>query len=172
MAKITFEVHYSFGASPRTVWDELIDWKGHEKWIPLTRVDVEPGDPSAVGSEFTAWTGVGPASLEDRMRVKQCDWDDGASTGYCEVDKLGPILQGVAGFTVEPGRSGGGADLVWFENVSIRFVPQFLAPVLAAIGAGGFKQGMRRLDKLVGGRGEGRDGRNHRRVNPTDLSSP
>lgn len=148
MADITFEVPYSFDASSRTVWDELIDWKGHEKWIPLTRVEVAPGDPTAVGAEFTAWTGVGPASLEDRMRVKQCDWDDGTATGRCEVEKLGPILRGTAGFTVEPGRSGG-ADLVWFEDVAVRYVPRFLAPIVAAIGAAGFKQGMRRLDKLV-----------------------
>ena len=149
MADVTFEVHYSFDASPRIVWDELVDWKGHEKWIPLTRVDVEPGDPTAVGAEFTAWTGVGPASLEDRMRVKQCDWDEGTATGRCEVEKLGPILRGTAGFTIEPGLSATATDLVWFEDVSIRYLPQFLAPILSAIGAGGFKRGMRGLDKLV-----------------------
>ena len=152
MADITFEVPYSFDASPRTVWDELIDWKGHEEWIPLTRVDVEPGDPTAVGAEFTAWTGIGPASLEDRMRVRRCDWDEATSSGSCEVEKLGPVLRGTAGFTVEPGRSGGGADLVWFEKVSVRYVPQFLAPIVGAIAAAGFKQGMRRLDKVITGR--------------------
>ena len=152
MADITFEVPYSFDASPRTVWDELIDWKGHEEWIPLTRVDVEPGDPTAVGAEFTAWTGIGPASLADRMRVRRCDWDGATSSGNCEVEKLGPILRGTAGFIVEPGRSGGWADLVWFEKVSVRYVPQFLAPIVGAIGAAGFKQGMRWLDKLITGR--------------------
>ena len=150
MAKIVFEVPYSFAASPRTVWDELIDWKGHEKWIPLTRVHLEPGDPTVIGAGFTAWTGVGRISLEDRMRVKELDWDDARSTGRCEVEKLGPILRGTAGFTVEPGRSGGGTDLVWFEDVSVRYVPRFLAPIVSAIGAGGFKQGMRRLAKLTG----------------------
>ncbi len=152
MANITFEVHYTFDAPPRVVWEELVDWKGHEKWIPLTRVDVEPGDPTAVGAEFTAWTGIGPASLEDQMQVTRCDWDEGSSSGRCEVEKLGPVLRGTAGFTVEPGKSAGGADLVWFEDVSVRRIPQFLAPVLGAIGAAGFKQGMRSLNKLIANR--------------------
>lgn len=150
MADVTFQVDYTFDASPRTVWDELIDWKGHEKWIPMTRVDVATGDPTAVGAEFTAWTGVGPVSLEDRMRVKELNWDDNTSSGRCVVEKLGPILRGTAGFTVEPARSGDGTDLVWFEDVSVRAVPQFLAPLVGAIGAAGFKSGMRRLDKLTG----------------------
>ncbi len=148
-ANITFEVPYSFDALPRVVWDELVDWKGHEKWIPLTRVDIGTGDPSAVGAEFTAWTGLGPASLEDRMRVRQCDFDETTATGRCKVEKLGPVLRGTAGFTVGPGRSGNGTDLVWFEDVTISRVPRFLAPLVAALGAGGFKQGMRRLAKVT-----------------------
>lgn len=151
MAQITFDVRYRFGAPPQVVWDELVDWKGHEAWVPLTRVEVEPGDPTAVGTEFTAWTGVGPLSLKDHMRVTQCDWDPSSSSGRCEVEKLGPVLRGTAGFTVEPGGAAAddSADLVWFERISVKYVPQFLAPLLGKIGAMGFTQGMKRLDKQV-----------------------
>ena len=61
MAAVRFEVRHSFTAPARVVWDELIDWKGHEAWIPATKVEIHTdGDPTAVGAEFTATTGYGP----------------------------------------------------------------------------------------------------------------
>lgn len=149
MAAVEFDVPFHFDAAPDVVWRELVDWKGHENWIPMTRVEVEPGDPTAVGAEFTAWTGVGPASLKDHMRVTLCDWDDSTNSGRCEVEKLGPVLRGTAGFTVEPDPSGSGTSLLWFEKVTVPYVPQFAAPVLNFLGAAGFKQGMKSLAKLL-----------------------
>ena len=146
-APVHFEVRTRFDAPPRRVWDEMIDWKGHEAWIPATRVDVPDGDSTAIGAEFTAFTGYGPLTLEDRMRVARCEWDDTASSGDCEVDKLGPVLRGRAGFTVEP--DGGGCVVTWLEDVTVPYVPGFAAPVVAKLSALGFKQGMRKLGKLV-----------------------
>jgi hypothetical protein len=128
----------------------LVDWSGHANWIPMTRVDVEPGDPTAVGSRFTATTGLGPLALPDRMEVVHCDWDDDSSTGTCEVAKLGPVLRGRAGFTVRP--DGDGTALDWLEDVTVPYTPQFLAPVLGWLGAQGFSAGMRKLAKLLAGR--------------------
>lgn len=145
MARITFDVHHRFDHDARTVWDELVDWKSHENWIPMTRVEVGGGAPTDIGHEFTAWTGPGPVALEDRMRVSKCDWDATTSSGDCEVAKLGPVLDGKAGFVVAP--DGAGSTLDWFEDVTIRYVPQFLAPVVAKLGALGFKQGMKGLAK-------------------------
>ncbi|MFT4656893.1 MAG: hypothetical protein ACJAXA_002863 [Candidatus Aldehydirespiratoraceae bacterium] len=150
MARIHFDVHHEFEQSSTVVWDELVDWAAHADWIPMTRVEVGDGAPTDVGHEFTAWTGLGPLSLEDRMRVARCDWDAAATSGECTVDKLGPILQGSAGFTVAPNGDGSGLD--WFEDVTIRFVPQFLAPVFAKLGAIGFKQGMKGLAKSLSNR--------------------
>lgn len=149
MANVTFEVHYTFDAAPQMVWNEMVDWKGHETWIPMTRVEVQPGDPTAVGAEFTAWTGLGPVSLKDHMLVTQCDWDDSTSRGRCQVEKLGPVLRGTAGFTLQPGAEPETTDLVWFEDVVVGLVPQFMAPLLAKLGAVGFKQGMGSLNKLM-----------------------
>ena len=147
MAAVRFEVRSSFDASSRRVWDEMIDWKGHEQWIPATRVAVDPGDPTAIGATFTAFTGLGPLALEDRMRVERCAWDDAASTGDCAVEKLGPVLRGRAGFTVKP--EGAGSVVVWLEDVTVPYVPQFAAPIVAKLSAAGFRLGMRKLAKLV-----------------------
>ncbi|MFW2335051.1 SRPBCC family protein [Ilumatobacter sp.] len=147
MAHVEFVVHHRFEASSRAVWDELVDWAGHAEWIPMTRVEVEAGDPTAVGARFTATTGLGPLALPDRMEVLQCDWDDEEAIGTCEVAKHGPVLDGRAGFTVRP--TGEGASLEWVEDVTVPYTPQFLAPVLGWLGARGFSAGMRKLADLL-----------------------
>lgn len=151
MAHVQFEVRHEFDAPPRQVWDELVDWEAHAAWIPMTRMDVEPGDPTAVGARFTAYTGIGPLALKDEMTVASCEWSDSTNSGECEVEKLGPVLRGRAGFTIRP--DGGGAALEWFEDVRVPYVPQFLAPVVSFLGAAGFRAGMRKLAKLLGERG-------------------
>lgn len=147
MAHVEFEVVHKFDADARVVWDDLVDWKAHEAWIPATRVDVAPGDPTAVGAEFTAYSGFGPLALKDHMAVTQCDWDDAEGAGRCAVDKLGPVLRGRAWFTVVP--DGDGSVLSWYEDVSVPYVPQFFAPVVGRAGAAGFRFGMKRLAKLL-----------------------
>ena len=146
-AAVRFEVRTSFDAPPRRVWDEMIDWNGHGEWIPATRMDVAPGDATAVGAELTAFTGYGPLTLEDRMRVARCTWDDEQSIGDCEVEKLGPVLTGRAGFTVVP--EGSGTAVVWLEDVTVPHAPGFTAPVIAKLSAIGFKLAMRSLAKIV-----------------------
>ena len=130
-------------------WDALIDWKGHETWIPATKVEIHTdGDPTAIGSEFTATTGYGPLALPDTMRVTHCAWDDGAGTGDCEVEKLGPVLTGRAGFTIEP-TSETASEVVWIEDVKVRYLPRVLAPIAKVAGAAGFRLGMRKLGKQL-----------------------
>ena len=147
MARVHFELTRRFDAPVRRVWDELVDWPGHGAWIPATTVEAEPGDPTEVGYTFTAWSGVRPVALEDRMRVTRCDWDEAASTGICDVDKLGPILGGSAGFTVSP--DGSGTMLSWREDVTVPYLPRFLAPVAAFAGRLGFRLALRGLDKVL-----------------------
>ncbi|WP_051062486.1 SRPBCC family protein [Ilumatobacter nonamiensis] len=147
MADIRFEVRHRFAAPPRRVWDELVDWQAHERWIPLTKMQVDPGDPTEVGHELTARTGVGRVALPDRMRVTACEWDDGAAAGECVVEKLGPVLRGRAGFTV--GADPEGCVVDWFEDVTVPYVPGFVAPLGGWIGAFFFRQGMRRLERVI-----------------------
>ena len=146
-AAVRFEVRTSFDASPRRVWDAMIDWEGHGRWIPATRMDVARGDSTAVGAELTAFTGYGPLTLEDHMRITECSWDDAESIGRCEVEKLGPVLRGRAGFTVVP--EGTGAAVVWLEDVTVPYAPGLSAPVIAKLSATGFQLAMRKLATIV-----------------------
>lgn len=148
MASVKFDVVHRFSAPARVVWDELIDWKGHEDWIPATTVEIHTeGDPTLPGAEFTATSGYGPLALPDKMRVVHCEWDDTAGTGDCEVEKLGPVLTGMAGFTVTP--KANGSELVWIEDVEVRHLPSFLSPIAKVLGAAGFKLGMRKLARKL-----------------------
>jgi carbon monoxide dehydrogenase subunit G len=147
MAKISFDVRHRFDQPAKVVWDELVDWERHADWIPATKMEVEPGDPTEVGREFTARSGFGPVALVDTMRVRSCTWDEMAESGDCEVEKIGPVLFGRAGFTVTPDGTGSVVD--WVEEIEMRRLPQFLAPIAAWLGAMGFKQGMKGLAKQL-----------------------
>jgi hypothetical protein len=147
MGHVAFEVVHQFQAPARVVWDELIDWKAHEQWVPMTRVEVGPGDPHQVGATFTAWTGPWKLALKDMMRVVTLDWIEDDQHGHCEVDKLGPVLKGRAGFTVRP--SGSGSEVAWVEDVTVPYVPRILTPIVAKLGAAGFRLGMKKLAKLT-----------------------
>jgi hypothetical protein len=147
MARVRFDLQRRFDAPAKRVWDELVDWPGHGAWIPMTTIEGAEGDPTEVGYTFTAWSGVRPLALEDRMRVTECTWDDGRQTGTCAVDKLGPVLGGTAGFTVVP--VGGASAVVWREDVTISWLPQFLAPLAAAVGRLGFSLALWSLARLL-----------------------
>ena len=146
-APVSFTVVHNFDQPPREVWDELIDWKGHEQWVPMTRVELGPEPQDQPGATFMAFTGVWKLGLPDNMRVSVLEWDDESASGRCEVEKLGPILSGTAGFTVVP--EGDGARVEWIEDVEVKYTPGFAAPIAAKLGAAGFKQGMKRLAKVL-----------------------
>ena len=154
-----FEFDYEFDAPPRQVWNELIDWKGHEQWIVSTFVELHgTGDSRAVGATFTAWSGPLPTtqlgrrlSLQDHMEVAELHYDAATETGVCRVNKLGPTLGGSAGFTVAPrlaagtAAPSGGTTLTWTEDVTVALVPNLLTPMLRRIGIIGFRFSFGRL---------------------------
>lgn len=145
MAQITFDVVHTFEQPARVVWDDMIDWERHADWIPATRMEVPEGDTTAPGATFTAYTGYKPLVLEDRMKVVECNWDETATSGRCEVEKLGPVLKGMAAFTIT--QKDEGTELVWTEDVVVPYVPQFLAAPVRVMSAAGFKFGMKQLAK-------------------------
>lgn len=147
MAKVDFTVSHDFPYTAKAVWAEMIDWEAHGRWIPATRVEIDAGDPQSVGGTFTGYTGYGPLTLVDRMRVSVFDWNADTSEGTCEVQKLGPVLDGRAGFTVKP--NGAGATVEWFEDVDVKHLPKPFAPIVNKLSAAGFAQGMKRLQKVM-----------------------
>ena len=147
MALIDFTVSHQFHAPSRAVWDEMIDWPNHAKWIPATRMEVDSSDYQVEGATFTGYTGLWKLALVDRMRISAIEWDEATALGSCEVEKLGPVLQGRAGFDVSP--HGDGSNVDWFEQVTVPYLPKLLAPIVSKLSALGFAFGMRRLAKIV-----------------------
>ncbi len=136
-AKVDFEVSLPVKAEPRRVWDLLVDWKAHEEFIPATRVEIETAVTNEVGTIFTATTGFGPMALIDRMRVTQLDWDAGSEQGYCEVEKLGPVLGGTASFRVA--KAPGGSTVAWVEDLTIDKLPAALGRFVGPVAGLGFR---------------------------------
>lgn len=145
MALIDFTVTHTFDTPARAVWDEMIDWPSHADWIPATRMEVDSDDFQVEGATFTGYTGFRKLMLVDRMRISAIDWDETTSSGTCEVEKLGPVLEGRAGFVVSP--EGGGSKVEWFEQVTVPYLPSLLAPIVSKLSALGFSLGMRKLAK-------------------------
>lgn len=147
MALIDFTVVHRFDAPAKVVWDEMIDWPSHGDWIPATHVEIDSGDVHAVGGRFTGYTGYGPVTLVDRMVVSEIEWDASAAAGSCEVEKLGPVLTGRAGFRVFP--DGDCSVVEWFEEVTVPYLPGIFAPIVSKVSAFGFSMGMRQLAKVI-----------------------
>lgn len=147
MAPINFTVIHDFDIEARRLWDEMLDWPSHGRWIPATRVEVDGDDAQTVGATFTGYTGYGPLTLVDRMRITEIEWDETAEQGTCVVEKLGPVLRGQAGFTIASTTNG--SRIEWFEQVTVARLPGFLAPPVNKLSALGFSFGMRRLAKIL-----------------------
>lgn len=144
MSVVAFSVSVPMRAPAHRVWEALVDWESHGKWIPATQSRVLEGD-GGLGSLFVAISGYGPLALVDRMRV--IDFD--AAAMLAEVEKVGPFLGGTAGFTVRAtGNEGCSVD--WHERVTVPMLPRFIAPVLAVIGARAFAWSLRRLQRQLG----------------------
>ncbi|MCU0279649.1 MAG: SRPBCC family protein [Candidatus Nanopelagicales bacterium] len=143
MANVYFTVTRDLPLPADAVFDELIDWKGHANWVPLTRVEVLTGD-GGPGTEFIATTGVGPLALPDHMRVDELDPE--AMTA--RITKLGPPLTGVVHLSVtSTGETTSRLD--WVEDIHVRGVPQFLAKPLAAVARMGFQTSIKRMAALI-----------------------
>ncbi len=143
VASVKFTVNRDLNLPARAVFDELVDWRGHAKWVPLTKVQVLKGD-GGPGTEFIATSGIGPLALPDRMRVDALD----AEAMTVRVSKIGPVLTGVVHLSVTA--TGEGASrLDWVEDILVPHMPQFLAKPVAAAARMGFQASISRMAKLL-----------------------
>lgn len=135
MTPVRIQLEIPIRHDAEAVYAALCDWAAHSTWVPMTRVDVHSDD------EFTAYTGVRPLVLEDRMRVTSRNDVEREVV----VEKLGPVLRGSVLFRVEA--RGAACSVVWDEDLRVPFVPKVLAKPLGLAGAVLFKQAFRRFSR-------------------------
>jgi len=121
---LRLEVARTLRASPERVWDEIVDWRGQGRWIPLTRVRVVGERSVGLGARLAAlsgfWLGPVPVGLLDRFVVT--GWtppgsEVGDPPGELAVLHLGPYFTGEGSFKVVPDPVG--ARLVCTEVFSV-----------------------------------------------------
>ena len=103
---VRLEVSRVLRASPDRVWAELADWRGQERWIPLTQVEVTAGPSEGVGGRVTALSGfrLGPVPVGLLDRFVVTGWTPPGAhpdePGELAVLHLGPYFTGEGSFTV------------------------------------------------------------------------
>jgi len=144
MARFTVSVDVRAPAS--RAWAELVDWRKHGDWAPLTAVRITTAHTEGVGAGFVARTGIGPLSFDDPMTVTQWQPPQGNQPGHCEVQKHGRVIHGKAWFEVLP-LPGDHSRVVWHEDVTVtpQRLTRYATPLLSLIGKVGFKQTLRAM---------------------------
>ena len=101
------EVERELRASPERVWDELVDWSGQDRWIPLTHVRLTGGPRAGLGARVTALSGfrLGPVPVGLLDRFVVTGWTPpgsrpGDETGELAVLHLGPYFTGEGSFKI------------------------------------------------------------------------
>jgi hypothetical protein len=143
MARVIFSVTRDLPLPARAVFEELIDWKAHADWVPLTRVEIISGDGGS-GTEFVATSGVGPLALPDRMRIDELD----SEAMTVRVTKIGPLLSGEVrlAVTVIDERS---CHLEWVEDIRVPGLPSFLAAPTAAAARRAFSISINKMARKI-----------------------
>ncbi len=121
---MAFTIRLESTAAADRLWAVLTDFPGHERLVPATTIQTDPGTPR-VGWEFTATTGRGAAAVPDRMLLTV--WEPPVRF---RLVKLGPVLTGWVDVSVT--MAGPGSCLTWTEEVRPRAFPRALQPVVDA----------------------------------------
>lgn len=141
-----FRIERAVPLPPAEVWRRLTDWPAHGARVPFTRTTVLTPGPNAVGTRFTARTGVGRAGFDDPMEVVRFEPPGReGGTGVCRLEKYGRVVRGWAVFEVTG--TAAGSRVVWWEELRLRGLPAAFDPVLAAAGRTVFG---RALDGMLG----------------------
>jgi hypothetical protein len=141
-----FDATVEVAAPTSLVWDRLVDWPAHSRWVPLTRVRVLTPLATGVGARFVgrsslAVVGLDRVGFDDPMEVVLWEPPAEGRPGRCEVRKLGRLVRGSAGFVVAP-LAGGRTRVTWHEDLVIAPAPvtRLLAPLVALVGRLSFER--------------------------------
>ncbi|MFE7357298.1 SRPBCC family protein [Streptomyces sp. NPDC057543] len=113
-------------------WRRVTDWERHAARVPLTAITVPTGLPTRMGTVFVARTGVGPLGFDDPMEVVRWTPPAAGRAGLCRLEKRGSLVLGRASIDVYPTASG--SHVVWVEELSVRLLPRWVDPLIAAAG--------------------------------------
>lgn len=83
-------------------WERLTDWAGHGTHVPLTRMIIETAGQTRAGTIFTARTGVGRITFDDRMEVTVWQPPAGTAPGLVRLEKRGRVVTGWAEIAFRP----------------------------------------------------------------------
>jgi hypothetical protein len=111
---VRLEVATEVAAPVTRVWDELVDWSGQARWIPMTTVRIVSEHDAGLGVRAAAlsgfWLGRLPLGLLDRFVVT--GWTpptpgaDGHPLAELEVRHLGPYFTGDGVFALRGHETG------------------------------------------------------------------
>jgi len=139
-----FQLERTVPLPPDDAWRRLTRWSRHGDVVPLTRVTVLTPPPTREGTVFVARSGLGPLSFDDPMEVTAWQPPTADAPGRCRLEKRGRVVLGRARIEVRP-RPDGRTHVLWHEELSVRFVPSFLDPLLAATARSVFGRAADRL---------------------------
>lgn len=137
-----------------TLWRAITDFASHGRYLPLTRMVLDPGDPH-VGWALVGLSGAWPLVLADSMVLTR--WEPPATEhapGRFRLVKTGRLLGGWADVRVWPAGAGG-ALVQWSEELWPRpaALGRRLAPVTDRVAARMFGHA---LDGMIADAAHGR----------------
>lgn len=110
-AHLALEV--AVNAPAEKVWAAITDWPAQGQWMLGTRVWVSKGEGTSVGSELSAFTGVGRLGFLDTMTITT--WDP---PNRCDVLHTGRVVRGTGTMAVED-LGGGRSAFHWSEDLDL-----------------------------------------------------
>ena len=128
-------------------WRRLTEWPRHGQVVPLTRVTVTTPPPTREGTVFVARSGLGPLAFADPMEVTVWQPPTEDTPGLCRLEKRGRVITGWAELEVHPG-PGGRSRVLWREELTVRFLPRTLDPLLLRTARHVFGQATNRLLRM------------------------
>lgn len=114
-----FEIVITTPLSPREAWARVLDLRGHDRFIPFTRITqgLATADELHPGHLFTGRTAVGPLGFDDVMTVESITPPTGSAPGRARIVKGGPLVLGAVDLTVSA--HDGGSTVRWSQNLGV-----------------------------------------------------
>ena len=95
------------------VFTAFSQWSEQGRWMLGTQVEVTKGDGASVGSELSAFTGLGPAGFLDTMTITR--WD---APYRVDVLHTGKVVRGT-GIMEVVALPGGRSRFIWSEDLDL-----------------------------------------------------